>query len=98
MGPRAVRIRREDLMEVLTPSGHAETSRTEPESGPDEQHGNGSVHELPLTPAMSLSVAERLAALREAEALRERILARRKGVQLPAIEPERSKEKRGKRS
>ncbi len=101
MGPRAVRIRREDLMAVLTPSGHAETSRTEPESGSagsDEQHGNGAVHELPLTPAMSLSVAERLAALREAEGLRERILARRKGVQLPAIEPERGKEKRGKRS
>ncbi len=101
MGPRAVRIRREDLTEVLTPSGHAESSRTEPaspDSGSNERHGNGAVHEWPLTPAMSLSVTERLAALREAEGLRDRILTRRKGVQLPAIELERGKEKRGKRS
>lgn len=97
MGPRAVRIRRDDLTEVLKPSGHAETGGAETASG-DAESGNGAVHELPTTPAASLSVAERLAALREAEGLRDRILTRRKGVQLPAIETERGKEKRGKRS
>lgn len=97
MGPRAVRIRREDLIEVLKPSGHAETGGAEAASG-DAESGNGVVHDLPDTPAASLSVAERLGALREAEGLRDRILTRRKGVQLPAIEAERGKEKRGKRS
>lgn len=101
MGPRAVRIRREDLTEVLTPSGHAETGK--PETGSDHTvdgapNGNGAVPDLPSTPATSMSVAERLTALREAEELRDRILTRRKGVQLPAIELERGKEKRGKRS
>ena len=97
MGPRAVRIRRDDLTEVLKPSGHAETGGQESAFG-DAESGNGAVYELPNTPAASLSAAERLAALREAEGLRERILTRRKGVQLPAIEVERNKEKRGKRS
>jgi len=101
MGPRAVRIRREDLTEVLQPSGHAESGGFGSASGDTEagaHHGNGAVHELPDTPATSLSAAERLAALQEAAGLRDRILTRRKGVQLPAIEVERSKEKRGKRS
>ncbi len=101
MGPRAVRIRREDLIEVLKPSGHAETGARDSmhgDAGADPRNGNGVVSELPSSSAMSLSVAERLAALREAEGLRERVLTRRKGVQLPAIEPDRAKEKRGKRS
>ena len=101
MGPRAVRIRRDDLAEVLKPSGHAESSDLATASGDAEagaHHGNGAVHELPDTATTSLSVTERLDALREAEDLRDRILTRRKGVQLPAIEAERGKEKRGKRS
>lgn len=101
MGPRAVRIRREDLLEVLQPSGHADAGKPERASGDGAtgaSNGNGAVHELPASPAMSLSPAERLAALREAEGLRERILTRRKGVQVPSIEFERVKEKRGKRS
>lgn len=103
MGPRAVRIRREDLAEVLQPSGHADAGMPEqPADGAAaEAHtetGNGEARELPNSPVTSLSPAERLAALREAEGLRERILTRRKGVLVPAIESERVKEKRGKRS
>ncbi len=99
MGPRAVRIRRDDLTEVLKPSGHAaETSLADAEAdvAPGNGHGNGVLRVALTAPAMS--EGERLAAVQEAEGLRERILARRKGVQLPSLEPERAKEKRGKRS
>jgi len=111
MGPRAVRIRRDDLTDVLKPSGHADgeaasASGARPEAGtglsggekPNGAHGaaNGAIRAAFAPPAMSQG--ERLAALRDADELRERVLARRKGVQLPTIEPERAKEKRGKRS
>lgn len=113
MGPRAVRIRRDDLAEVLTPSGHADGERggtggAEPGGGNGTGGGatagagggdgaeNEALRDVFAAPAMRPE--ERLAALHEAEGLRERVLARRKGVQLPATEPERAKEKRGKRS
>jgi len=114
MGPRAVRIRRDDLTDVLKPSGHADVDVGEPnavtESGQDHANGgdvgaragtgsgsgNGALRAAFAAPAMSAS--ERLAALHEAEGLRDRVLSRRKGVQLPPVEPERVKEKRGKRS
>lgn len=99
MGPRAVRIRRDDLTEVLKPSGHAEAAmpaESDADAGHDSASGNDDVRAALTAPAMS--AGERLAAVREAEGLRERVLARRKGVQLPSLEPERAKEKRGKRS
>ena len=96
MGPRAVRIRRDDLTVVLRPSDHADGAMAVPEeAGDDDGAANGGARPM----AALIGVDERLAALRDAEDLRGRILARRKGVQLPAIDPDRGgKEKRGKRS
>lgn len=114
MGPRAVRIRREDLTDVLKPSGHADGDVGEPnaavEPGQDDANGGGAGAGTGIGTragnsalraafaAPTMSAGERLAALHEAEGLRDRVLSRRKGVQLPSVEPERAKEKRGKRS
>lgn len=92
LGPRAVRIRRDDLIEVLKPSGHGRTATAEAEAADhavDAENGQA--------PGNGNGVL-RLAALRDAAGLRDRILTRRKGVLLPSPDGERSKEKRGKRS
>lgn len=105
MGPRAVRIRRDDLLVVLKPSGHATGARpdtgVEADAATTEPGGIDGVGVAGV--AGALSADDRLAALREAEGLRDRILTRRKGVHVPAFDAERGgggggKEKRGKRS
>ena len=108
LGPRAVRIRRDDLVEVLKPSGHGGSATAEAESETDHAteaengyvYGNGNGNgALRLAASRSpVSQADRLAALREAAGLRDRILTRRKGVLLPTPDAERGKEKRGKRT
>lgn len=105
LGPRAVRIRRTDLAAVLSPA-----ARDVPEAAPPVQ---SSVRSSP-SPATALppeavgpeafdqmpDLDQRLETMRQAQALRERILARRRGVALPASaeEVERAREKRGRRS
>jgi excisionase family DNA binding protein len=104
LGPRAVRIRRDDLVEVLKPSGHGGSTKAEAEAETDHAtetengyvYGNGNGNGA-LRLAASRSPVS-LAALREAAGLRERILTRRKGVLLPTPDGERGKEKRGKRT
>ncbi len=103
LGPRAVRIRRADLAAVLSPaarevpeamSAPAEAKRPpapSPVSAPDWLRA-GAAEPIP-------DLGQRLETMRQARALRERILARRRGVALSASaeEVERAREKRGKR-
>ncbi len=94
LGPRAVRIRRADLVAVLSPATREMLQALAPSSAPE------AVQVVPVEPVEAMpDSGQRLETMRQAEALRERILARRRGVALPgsAEEVERAREKRGKR-
>jgi len=90
LGPRAVRIRRAELAAVFSPARNRLVTTSPPPAA--------------ATPAMlaaagadwdAADFAARLSALSAAAALREQILARRKGSPLPPLDGDR---KRGKRS
>jgi excisionase family DNA binding protein len=101
LGPRAVRIRRADLAAVFSPA----RARPEQDAAPTQADPatEGTENHEPLVPLVArderagdaTTVDERLRALAAAGALREQILARRKGVPVPPLEADR---KRGKRS
>jgi excisionase family DNA binding protein len=102
LGPRAVRIRRADLAAVFSPAREragSTASGAEPASDPALGPPEGTIAVAPPSWAAHAldagSVEARLAALMAAGALREQILARRKGASLPPLDGDR---KRGKRS
>ncbi len=92
LGPRAVRIRRADLAVVLSPA-----SRSEPPPAASAAPAPDRLQVEPVEPMPE--VVQQLETMWQAQALRERILARRRGVALSASaeEVERAREKRGKR-
>lgn len=90
VGPRKVRIRREDLARVFTPTLGAEVStmkETMPMSSP-----------LTIRPLTDEEAQRGLKALEEAKALRKAILARRKGKPFSSSAPliRRAREERSK--
>jgi excisionase family DNA binding protein len=102
LGPRAVRIRRADLAAVFSPARErtgGTPARSEPTSDPALGPSEGAA--VVAAPAWAVrgldadAVEARLAALAVAGALREQILARRKGANVPPLDGDR---KRGKRS
>ena len=106
VGPRAVRIRRGDLAKVMAPARGRPPIATRPTPAGREpasglaaaERWSASTHSTGEPARTDLD--GRLAMLTEARALRERILARRKGVTLPSAgaEVERARDKRGKRT
>jgi excisionase family DNA binding protein len=101
LGPRAVRIRRADLQAVFAPARPlAEPTPAGDQSGPAEPSDLPNdalvvVADQAIAIWDAAAVQTRLEALTAAAALREQILARRKGSILPPLEGDR---KRGKRS
>lgn len=102
LGPRAVRIRRADLAAVFSPArerARGTAAGTEHASDPALGSADGEALAPPFARGvrgLDAGAAEaRLAALAAAGALREQILARRKGASLPPLDGDR---KRGKRS
>ncbi len=92
VGPRAVRIRRMDIDQVLAPTMTME--------GVTEQGaGSGSIRPVSVADDALSSREERLAVNDEVMALRDRILARRKGQTFASAADDLSKtrQKRGKR-
>lgn len=88
VGPRAVRIRTEDLDRIMAPTGapvelDPEEGATGPGSGPPINRSANRSGRWAVT-AVNGSRGDRLAVAREAQVLREKILTRRKGVALPA--------------
>lgn len=90
LGPRYVRIRRSDMPKVLTPT-RMETSAVEEELGP----GIG----LSFRRLTNEEAERRLAAIEEARALRERMLAERQGKPFAPSWPliRKAREERSKR-
>jgi excisionase family DNA binding protein len=108
LGPRAVRIRRADLESVFSPArGHhpAPAELAEPAAaaaggaarlavGPSWD-ASGPAGIAPAEPPRSpAGLGQQLAALAAAGALREQIMARRRGAPLPPLEVDRKRSKR----
>jgi excisionase family DNA binding protein len=91
LGPRAVRIRRADLQAVFAPARPAAAAET----APTVDGAVAATADWSVSATDGSAIEGRLAALAAAAALREQILARRKGAVLPPLESDR---KRGKRS
>ena len=90
VGPRKVRIRREDLTKALTPTAQQEMSAVKEEMP--------IAASLTIKPLTAEEVAQGLAAMQEADAVIKAILARRKGKPLDSSAPliRREREKRFK--
>ncbi len=85
VGPRAVRIREEDLDRIMAPAGEGPpvaVAGADQASDPSPRAGGLSRISSPG------SREDRLAVALEAQQLREKVLARRKGVSLPAAADE----------
>ena len=101
LGPRAVRIRRADLAAVFSPARDRGGGTTaDGQAAPIEEPAAERTELVALADRVEQARADaaledRLAAFAAAGALREQILARRKGALLPPLESDR---KRGKRS
>lgn len=95
VGPRAVRIRRVDIDQVLAPAIATEDAAFETEGGA----GGSSISPSSVPDGALPSREERLAVNDEVMALRDRILARRKGQTFASAADDLSKtrQKRGKR-
>ncbi len=89
VGPRKVRLRREDLARVLTPTNQQEVSYI--------QKRAPTTSSLFIKTLSDDEVAKGFAAMQEADAVIEAILARRKGMPLDSSAPLIRRE-RGKRS
>jgi excisionase family DNA binding protein len=89
VGPRAIRIRRDDLDKVVTPA---------PESADSDSTSVRTVYGLDLRPLTEEEIAQQLGALRAAQELSDRILARRGGIPFPDSTAEIIAEERRKRS
>lgn len=95
VGPRAVRIRRIDVQELLTPA--AATSDEETHAVSSRGRPTSSDSTAAMSPVSTLD--EQLAVLEELAALRDRILARRKGRTFASASDEvtKTRQKRRKR-